>query len=335
LKHLFSISTLALACSLSIGAGAAQEAANATLGTPAALGLGARGAQASQSLGRIATQRIIRNASVGIGGFALRNRRDGAISISGVNRPVKAAYIYWAAITQGVPTGATSNIGLRLGGTGDNFTNIPGVVVGSGPQPCWSGDRITVYRGTIPSSIAVGNGFYRIRLRSGASGRTDGEDPWVSSPLPLFGGASIVIIGTGTDTVGLYDRGLAGKTFFPRLAYQLALPANARGSSQVVLHNIGADGQIGRGIDVIPATAREITTVGNGLRIAGPGSPTGESDWNGGIGKPLPQLWDTTSHNITSEVRRSDIGTVLPVAIDAPDDCLTPVANIVSIRPGT
>ena len=100
----------------------------------------------------------------------------------------------------------------------------------------------------------------------------------------------------------------------------------------MLFHNIGADGQLGRSITAFPGTAQEITTIGNGQRIAGPGSPTGESDWNGGVGKPLPQLWDTTSHNITAEAQRAGIRAVLPVVVQAPDDCLTPVANVVSIR---
>ena len=46
-----------------------------------------------------------------------------------------------------------------------------------------------------------------------------------SSPTPpLFEGASIVLIGTGTSTVAVYDIGLGGRMFFDRLTYQLNTP---------------------------------------------------------------------------------------------------------------
>jgi len=64
--------------------------------------------------------------------------------------------------------------------------------------------------------------------------------------LPLMDGASLALIGTGTDTVAIYDSGLAGRTFHndTGFTYSLALPVDASGGF-TSLDSIGADGQIG------------------------------------------------------------------------------------------
>src|SRR4029077_17453895 len=105
-------------------------------------------------------------------------------------------------------------------------------VVGTGPTPCWDGDTITVMRATIPLNIATGNGSYQVIILSGATGATDGSDPWVNRVLPEFEGASIVIVGTGPATVSIFDSGLSGHTFHgnPGLTYMLMLPTSATGN---------------------------------------------------------------------------------------------------------
>jgi len=177
--------------------------------------------------------------------------------------------------------------------------------------------------------VATGNGLYKVTLKPGASGTTSGADPWVAAPLPLFEGASIVLVGTGTGNVAVYDSGLSGSTFNTSLSYSLILPTTATGSL-TLWDNIGADGQQGKSRTSI--VAKETTTI-NGLAVAGPGSAYNDSDWNGSAGYPLPQLWDDTGHNVTAASPRGT--TRLNVTFktnSATPDCLTPVANVVEVH---
>jgi hypothetical protein len=179
--------------------------------------------------------------------------------------------------------------------------------------------------------VATGNGQYSIVLRAGANGSTAGQSPWVSAVPPLFEGASLVLIGTGASTVSVYDVGFGGRMFFDTLSYTLASAPSVANAAEVLFHNIGADGQIGVGVAAIPGTASEITWL-NSRRIAGPGSPANDSDWNGGGAGPLPQLWDNTTHNVTAQARAGSNPSLLPFIVYAPDDCLVTVANVVSVR---
>jgi len=274
---------------------------------------------------------VLPSASYATGGKGMRNQGAGAIVVSGAKPPIKAALIYWAAITQGPPTAADQSVIVqRLFPTPASVAvNVVGTAVGSGAQPCWTGTTITVFRGTIPLTVATGNGLYKVTLKPGASGTTGGADPWVAAPLPLFEGASIVLVGTGTGNVAVYDSGLSGATFNTSLSYSLILPTTATGSL-TLWDNIGADGQQGKSRTSI--VAKETTTI-NGLAVAGPGSAYNDSDWNGSAGYPLPQLWDDTGHNVTAASPRGT--TRLNVTFktnSATPDCLTPVANVVEVH---
>jgi hypothetical protein len=261
----------------------------------------------------------------------LRNRGEGGIAISGVTTPVKRAFAYWAVVTAGPPTAAASNIFLKRGVANGPFTNIPGTVIGTGPSPCWDGDRTTVFRGTIPLSLANGNGLYLILLRPGANGSRKGESPWIASAPPLFEGVSIVLIGSGSATVSVYDSRLAGKMFYDNFAYRLNAPVSVTGATEVLFHEIGADGQSGIGFASIAATAGEITRL-NDRRIAGPGSPAGGGNWNGSAASPIPQLWDNNTRNVTNAAKAGASPRILPFTISAPDDCLVTVANLLSVK---
>jgi len=271
------------------------------------------------------------NASFAAGAVGLRNRIDGGIEVSGVTAPIKRALLYWAVITQGPPTATVANVYLKKGGANGVFTNIVGTPIATGQTPCWyTGDRITVYRANVPTTLANGNGLYIVVLRAGASGSTAGQSPWVSAIPPLFEGASLVIIGTGNANVSVYDVGLAGRMFYDTLSYRLNTVSVA-GATEVVFSNIGADGQIGEGVTAIASVASEISWLNN-RRIAGPASPAQRSDWNGSAAEPLPQLWDTSTHVVTSQALAGSTPTVLPFAVSAPDDCLVTVANVLSVR---
>ena len=262
------------------------------------------------------------NANYGTGGVALRNRGAGSISVSGVTGAVQAAFIYWAVID---PNSASASIIINrrfpIPGPGIVLT---GTVVGIGAQPCWIGNNIVVYRAALPLwLVAPGNGEYAVSLLPGAGGRTDGGDPWVGARvLPLWEGASIVMIGTGGGTVNLFD-GLPADEFSPPFSYSLTLTGTTSGT--VLWDNIGADGQVGTSRDADAATSGETTTI-NGLLIAGPGSALNlTGDWNGSSGFPLPQLWDDTGHEFPSSG-----ASTLNITFDGgQNDCLVLVANVV------
>jgi hypothetical protein len=286
--------------------------------------------------GAITAHNIFTGAQFSSGGVALRNRGTGSISISGVLTPVKAAYIYWAVITSGAATAADEKVMVeRLSPTPASATvTVTGTLLGTGGTPCWTGNTISVFRGVVPTTVATGNGLYKVTLLAGAGGSTAGGDPWVGTPvLPLMEGASIVIVGTGTSAqrVVLYDTGIAGKTFHgnPGFSYSLTLPVAATGKL-TLFDSIGADGQHGISRTAEPGFSDESTEI-NGVFIAGPFSLFNDSDWNGSSGEPLTQLWDDVGHDITSA---TPSGTkVLNVAIgnegESTFDCMTPVANVV------
>ncbi len=281
-----------------------------------------------------ATVAEYKSASYGSGGVALRNRSTGALGISGVITPVKAAYLYWAVITNGAPTSTATSVTLeREFPTPTASAVITGKVVGSGAQPCWTGTTITVYRGSVPTTLATGNGSYRVTLKAGAGGSTSGGDPWVGTQtLPLWEGASLVIVGTGTGTVILYDSGISGATFHTSLSYTLNFGLAATGKL-TLFDSIGADGQIGSSRKALAGYGKESMTL-NGKAVSGPSSLYNDSDWNGSSGSPLPQLWDDTGHDITNTTPAGT--TSLAVLISEPaaasNDCVTPVANIVQVE---
>jgi hypothetical protein len=288
-------------------------------------------APASVAIGPVNASIRYTNASFATGAVGLRNRADGGIEVSGVTGPVKRALLYWAVVTQGPPTAAVASLYLKKGAANGTFTNIVGTPIATGQSPCWfTGDRITVYRAVVPTTLANGNGLYLVLLKPGANGSTAGGNPWESSIAPLFEGVSLVIIGTGNATVSVYDVGFAGRMFYDTLTYSLNTVSVAS-ATEVLFHNIGADGQIGEGVTAISSVSSEITLL-NSRRIAGPGSPSQKSDWNGSVAEPLPQLWDNITHVVTTAARVGSTPTVLPFSVYAPDDCLVTVANVLSVR---
>lgn len=279
---------------------------------------------------------VFSKASYATGGTSLRNRDAGSINISGLVGATSHAYIYWGVITDGKPPSAVEGIKVqRLFPTESTEVSLTGVAIGSGVAPCWgpSGSSITIFRAEVPLSVAKGNGSYEISLKPGASGLTNGADPWVgTSVLPLWEGASMVLIGAGSGTVSIFDSGFAGITFvpYPSADYDLALPVKTPGGT-TLFDNIGADGQHGDS-DLAEGVYGDETTSINGVAVAGTGSAYHDGDWNGSSGYPLPQLWDDTGHNITAAVPKdtSTLKVAIKVAESSSYDCLTTVANVVN-----
>ena len=276
-------------------------------------------------------------------GVALRNRGSGIIGISGVTGPVKAGWLYWAVITSGKPTAANTSVTLgsfypAVGAT----VTLTGSIVGSGESPGWgpSAAVVSVFRAAVPANLFAkghGNGLFQVTLKKGASGLTNGADPFAAGNvvLPLMEGASLVVVGKGASTVAIYDSGLAGQTFGASLglAYTLILPINASGSSSVLFDEIGADGQMF--FNDAPNTGFSTkTTAINNSAIAGPSAPDVIPDWDGLSGLPLPQLWDDTAHDVTTAAGKG--GKSMNISITGGTsggftDALVPVANIVAI----
>jgi hypothetical protein len=334
-------SITAVSCLLIVLIAGAGRASAADLDTAAACSSTASAAVApapAVNIGPIPWFQIYNNAQYESAGVGLRNRRTGAIEMSGVIAPVQAAWIYWAVITQGPPPAAASQIQVqRLAPPAPASANVTlaGVTVGNGPQPCeWNGNRITVFRALIPAAVATGNGTYKITRLAGGGGLVGGENPWAAPQvLPLWEGASIVMVGTGTQTVALYDFFLSGNTFNADngLAYQLILPFAIPANTEVFFDEIGADGQHGMGRIADPAVSAETTMV-QGIPVAGPGSDYNDSDWNGNAGLVLPELWDDAGHRLVVP----NATAVLNVGItNGPafgfGDCITPVANVVAL----
>ena len=162
----------------------------------------------------------------------------------------------------------------------------------------------------------------------------DGSNPFTAPiKLPLWEGASIVMVGTGVGTVSIYDAGLAANTFgaaSPGINYMLNLPGVAAG--RTLIDNIGADGQhgvYGATRKPAPLLSDEQTWI-NAVQIAGPGSPYNDSDWNGSSGFPGVELWDDTGHDITVPAHGFGVLNVKIFHASAlQGDCLVPVANVV------
>ena len=281
-------------------------------------------------------------ASYGTGGIALRNRGTGVLHVSGVVGRVQDAYLYWAILfstptpTRNLSRASLSRIFPNPGFFGLPRVTLEGTLLGIGADPCWGSTGIAVYRAQVPRWLATGNGAYQVTI---ASALTDGSDPWVSGPVfPAAEGASLVIVGTGAYTVGIYDAGFTATTFYGDTPFTYALTLPAPVTTDALWDNIGADGQTGASrLDEI-GTDSETTTI-NGTLIAGPTSPiptvgnwTPDSDWNGSAGLPIPQLWDDTGHDIFSAVKAADDPiTAITISFLATGDCVVTVSNVLAV----
>jgi hypothetical protein len=282
------------------------------------------------------------NASYGTGGIALRNRGTGVLHVSGVTGYVQDAYLYWAILfNTTLPAKELYSAHLsRLFPYPDVVENfeggvwLEGILLKIGSDPCWGSKGIAVFRAQVPTWLAIGNGAYQVTI---ASGLTDGSDPWLTSEVyPLAEGASLVIVGGGDYTVGIYDAGFTattfGKTGPQTLTYTLKLPGTV--TTDALWDNIGADGQAAGGprgasgrFDTSSDTS-ETTTI-NSVAIAGPGGLDNDSDWNGSAGLPIPQLWDDTGHDIFAALDGSP--TTAVISFYTITDCLATVSNVLAV----
>ncbi len=327
-----------------------SPAQNGALGTSAA---GYNAATPPISLGKASINpfKSYQNASYGTGGVALRNRGRGVLQVSGVTGPVQDAYLYWAILfNTPTPDRSFSKAALRP----ISFplqdleeVTLEGTLLGIGTDPCWGSTGIAVFRARVPRWVARGNGAYEVILARGASGRTDGSDPWLTPTVfPLAEGASLVIVGTGAYSVGIYDVPFSAQTFGTSgpatFDYSLTLPGTlTQETGDALWDNIGADGQTGGGFgggrEDDPASSAKTTTIDGNL-IAGATGSDNDADWNGSAGLPIPKLWDDTGHDIfpalfTRSVSPSpDFISSVDISFETGGDCLSMVANVLAVR---
>lgn len=310
--------------------------AGAPLGAATAKGLSHSLQQAMESAATAAFVTVsplatFTNAQYATAGVGLRNRQLGAIQISGVAAPVKRAYLYWAYLFSTSPA-ATQTAHLCNAALG--CVSNSGALVATGADTCWKSQGIAIYRSDV-TSIVKGNGLYQISLPQTASATNSGADPWTSLTFPAAEGAALVVVGTGKRNVAIYDKGIAGATFFGSTSYELNIPGGVK-TTPVQWDNIGADGQTSANGASGVGVGKEKTYV-NGMQIAGPGvdvtaNGVTDSDWDGVLGSPLPRLFDVTSHILPAAA--TPVGkTSLAVSFSSVGetfDCLTPVANVIA-----
>src|SRR5271165_1821711 len=178
-------------------------------------------------------------AEYATGGAGLRNQAERSIIISGLPAGSSAedAYLYWVFLLD-TTTPPPPVTGMKLcrtwpvGPTAACVT-LSGTLLAIGGDPCWGSVGAYIYRAQVPVSVASGNGNYFARTLPGASGLTDGEDPWDGNVVfQLAEGASLVIVSTGSHTVSLYDTGISGLTSIGTpVEYVLNLPVATSGGT--------------------------------------------------------------------------------------------------------
>ncbi len=333
-----ALALLAMAALLSFATVASAQQDAHTLGTPTSDFAPSLPIQQTSDIFLTASYA---NASYGTGGVALRNRRSGSISISGDTGATQAAWLYWAvllkspsaallkkvnklAIARQFPTGAPSPASATVTGT----------LLHIGGDPCWGSTGTYVYRAAVPLTVATGNGLYKITLTAAEAGLSDGEDPWDGNTVfPLWEGASLVIVGTGTSSVGLLD-GQAGTTFTSAYSNYYQLPATVAAGNRVLLDNFGYDGQLGNSrfgsASNETSNAEGWPSLAHNILFAGPGGEVTDSDWDGSSGWPLPQLWDDTGHDISNAFNAGDYWVLVSYA--SPLDCVGTVGAVISVH---
>lgn len=283
---------------------------------------------------------VITNAQYAVAGTGLRNRSTGTINISGFVPPLQKAILYWGVLCPtSSPCGSSISI-QRLSPSEISPKTFIGTLIGTGVDPCWGSNHAEYYKAYVgPIAPPKGSGgTYQVFIPKSEQGITDSSDPWVSadSKLPQWEGASLVLVGTGTSTVNITDAGLAGTPFFspplPPYSYNVTLFGTPSGGP-VIWSSINADGQVGVSTTAEADTADEQVTI-NGTQVSGPS--TGpvtwdtDSDYNGNDASPLPQLWDSRTHDISGVSLASPLSISVTSLSEVGNDCVEQVANIIA-----
>jgi len=280
---------------------------------------------------------VITGAQYAVAGTGLRNRSTATINISGFVPPVQKAILYWGVLCPTESACGSTIIFQRLSPTSIVPKTFVGTLIGVGPDPCWGSNHAEFYKAYLPSNYApseAGGGTYQVSIPKGEQGITDSSDPWVeaNASKPQWEGASLLLVGTGTSTVNITDAGLAGTFGEPDLSYDLPLLGTPNGKA-VHWSGINDDGQVGNSTTSIEGVQDEQVFI-NGTQISGPN--TGpvpwdtDSDFNGNDAGPLPQLWDSRTHDISSVSLESHSLDIEVTSLDGGGDCVEVVANAIS-----
>jgi len=287
---------------------------------------------------------IFTGAQYAAAGTGLRNRNTGTINISGFVPPLQKAILYWGVLCPSTRACGSSILIRRVAPAPNAGQWFTGISIGTGSDPCWGSDHAEYYKAELPASYAPptgDGGIYQVAIPLGEQGITDFSDPWASADdtLPQWEGASLVLVGTGTSTVNITDVGLAGTPFvsLPIVPFTYAVTLFGTPSGgPVIWSSINADGQVGASTTAKPNDFDEQVTI-NGTHVSGPSTgPTtwdSDSDYNGNDASPLPQLWDTRTHNISTV--RLGSPPALRVSVSSLSgrpvhDCIETVANIIA-----
>jgi hypothetical protein len=294
------------------------------------------------------------NARYAASGAALRNRLKAGFTLSGFVPPLQAqgGFLYWGILVPHPAPDHTfiSQIIFEKEEPGPKVVQtLTGTLVGQGPDTCWGSDHLSVYRAQVPANMAV-NGQFEVKLPSAVLNSsiapiTDFSDPFLEADATKlqYEGATLVLIGTGTATVNILDFGLAGTPRgFPPVApfsYTMSLFGTPNPNVDTIWTSINADGQVGTSVSAVDNDYDEQVFI-NGVQVsgpnAGPNAHDTDSDFNGNDGNPLPQLWDTRTHDLTGAgvpgiVQSGQLNVTVSSLSGGPAlDCTEVVANVVS-----
>lgn len=273
-----------------------------------------------------------RGASLSSGGTGMAARPQSAIQIDNMTGRVRSSYIYWSYIAHGSPdTTETSSISIQRShpDRAAQPVEMQGELIGNWPVCGVVGQHARAFRAKVPGGVVTGNGLYLIAPVSPRPSASDGN---ASVPgkkwFPIWYGATLFVIGTGSDVVALYD-GITHDVNWSRLITTLRLPTLPGAYQTVLLHQFGHGGgksdQTGRHYNM----SKEITTV-NGFAIAGPGSPAHDSDWNGNL-----YGWNLSKHDVVRATVGSEYNrTRLRILLDRNGvGCPRPIGAAVQITP--
>lgn len=279
-------------------------------------------------------------------GTGTRNAGFGTIRLRGVpvGATVLRAWLYWGTVyALPVPNSATATF---------NGTTVTGQKVNAPTlEPCWlfSNAKFVAFRANVKPLIVAGtNSDYKITGL--ASAITNGSDPFVCAPpfptppTPGSEGATLLVIYSHSSVPA------SARTYIHQGPTLVTGNTTVTNNLTPVLpsHSVlkqtrfGADGQVGCSLFSAGFLNGEKTLVGtnNGARffqIKGPGSTVNtNSDWNGGDGTSLNQLWDTQTDafgSVNGVTNLIPTGSALYIVqYTGVGDCFVTVAHVLTAK---
>jgi len=279
-------------------------------------------------------------------GTGTRNAGFGTIRLRGVpaGATILRAWLFWGTVyALPVPTSASATF---------NGTTVTGQRINAPTlEPCWlfNNAKFAAFRANVkPLIVAGANSDYRITGL--ASAITNGSDPFVCAPpfptppTPGSEGATLLVIYSHSSVPA------SARTYIhqgPTLVTGNTTVTNnlnpvVPNHSVIKLTRFGADGQVGCSLFSAGFLNGEMTLVGSStasrmFQIKGPGSTVNtNSDWNGGDGTSLNQLWDTLTdafgsvNGVTNLIQTGSAQYI--VQYNGVGDCFVTVAHVLTAK---